>query len=119
MWFFRRRSVHDKLNDLTWRLNLMAVDFARVIEAVRQETTMTKSVLALMAGMKVSIDDLRAQVAAGLDPAAIQAELDKIATDLEGNDAEVAAAITANTPAEPASEPVPAPEPAPDAPPAS
>jgi hypothetical protein len=87
------------------RLEKIMIDTAAILAAVAAERTELKSWEALSAAQSAALTKLAADLAAAIaasDPAAIaqvQADLDKAATDLNADNAEAAAAITASTPA--------------------
>ena len=75
----------------------MAIDLTALTAEVANNTTVDASVLAL-------VKNLAAQIAAippSTDPTT-QAALNGLVTTLQGNDAAIAAAVSANTPAAPA-----------------
>jgi hypothetical protein len=101
------RKILDRLDRIDERMRLMAIDTSKLLVAVAAERTELKSWEALDAAQTTAMTKLAADLATAIansDPAAIaqvQADLDKAATDLSADNAEAAAAITANTPAAP------------------
>ncbi len=88
---------------LLWRAE-MTPELARLKDEVAETKQITASAVTLLVGLSSQIRDLKD------DPAALAA----LADDLDASNAELAAAIAANTPAaEPAPEPAPVPEPEP------
>lgn len=89
--------------------NEMALDFTKMIAATTAQTTVTNGVLQVLKDTSAKIADLSAQLAAALaanDPvaqAAVQKQLDDLATGIQTNDDAIAAAIVApGTPGTPA-----------------
>jgi len=89
--------------------NTMALDFTKMIAATTTQTTVTNGVLQVLKDTSAKIADLSAQLAAALaanDPvaqAAVQKQLDDLATGIQTNDDAIAAAIVApGTPGTPA-----------------
>lgn len=69
---------------------------------VDAENTVIDSAVALLGGLSAKITELAGEVAAaGQDPAKLQA----LADEIDAKSAELAAAVTANTPAAPAAQP--------------
>jgi len=116
----RLDSIQQKL-DLILRVerrteNEMQLDFTNMIAAAADQSTVTNSVLQTLKDLGAKIADLSAQLATAIaasDPAAtaaIQTQLDALATGIQTNDAALAAAIAAPGPAPtPTSAPTPIP----------
>ena len=73
----------------------MSVQLDRLTAEVAETRTAVNSVITLVAGLAQQIRDLKE------DPAALEA----LANELDAAQAEIAAAVTENTPAEPPAEP--------------
>ena len=87
----------DILTQIQQDIAKMAIDLTALTAEVANNTSVDASVLAL-------VKNLAAQIAAippSTDPTT-QAALNGLVTTLQGNDAAIAAAVTANTPAAPA-----------------
>jgi len=89
--------------------NEMALDFTKMIDATNKQTTVTNGVLQTLKDLAAKIADLSTQLAAANaanDPAAqaaVQKQLDDLATGIQTNDDAIAAAIVApGTPGTPA-----------------
>src|SRR5882672_10030140 len=116
----RLDSIEQKLDLLTKierRMESgMVLDFTNMIAAAADQSTVTNSVLQALKDLGAKVADLSAQLAAAIaanDPAAtaaIQTQLDALATGIQTNDVALAAAIA--TPG-PAPAPTPAPTPIP------
>jgi len=116
----RLDSIQQKL-DLILRVerrteNEMQLDFTNMIAAAADQSTVTNSVLQTLKDLGAKIADLSAQLATAIaasDPAAtaaIQTQLDALATGIQTNDAALAAAIATPGPAPtPTSAPTPIP----------
>jgi hypothetical protein len=96
--------VHILVN-INRKLDLMALDFTKLIADVTTQTTVVQSVVTLLvtlsADLKKALADLAEAVAAN-DPraqAAAQAQIDSLATQLETNTQILADAVPVNTPA--------------------
>lgn len=116
----RLESIERKL-DLVTKVERrmesgMILDFTHMIAAATAQSTVTNSVLQALQDLGAKVADLSAQLAAAIaanDPAAtaaIQAQLDALATGIQDNDDKLAAAIATPGPA-PAPTPVPTPIP--------
>lgn len=68
-----------------------------ILSSVDAEDAVDDSIIALLTGIKAQLD---AVIAGGLSPA-VQAKVDAIFAKVEASKAKVAAAVVANTPAEP------------------
>ena len=112
MWFNEYDEISAKLDRLERRLNdaiailnqllnqekTMAIDLTKITAEVANNTAVDASIEQL-------VQNLAAQIAAipvSTDPVT-QAALDQLTSTLTTNDAAIAAAVTANTPAAPAS----------------
>lgn len=79
----------------------MALDFTKIIAAAAAQTTVTNSVLQTLQSLGAKVADLSTQLAAALaanDPvaaAAVQTQLDALATGIQANDDQLAAAVVA------------------------
>lgn len=89
----RERSIRVErgINFLISKLSTMDQTFLNLQAEVANNTTVESSAIALIKGLASQIS------AAGTDPAALAA----IVTQLQANDAALAAAVSANTPAAP------------------
>ena len=116
----RLESIEQKL-DLLYKVERrmesgMVLDFTNMIAAAADQSTVTNSVLQTLKDLGAKVADLSAQLAAAIaanDPAAtaaIQTQLDALATGIQTNDAALAAAIATPGPA-PAPTPTPTPIP--------
>ena len=116
----RLESIEHKL-DLLYKVERrmesgMVLDFTNMIAAAADQSTVTNSVLQTLKDLGAKVADLSAQLAtanAANDPvaaAAVQTQLDALATGIKTNDAALAAAIATPGPA-PAPTPVPTPIP--------
>jgi len=74
----------------------MAINLTTITAEVAKNTTVTGSVLQLLANLAAQV----AAIPASTDPVT-QAALDALTTTLATNDTQIAAAVTANTPAPP------------------
>lgn len=107
VFFHETHEIEQQLALILKGQTDMAIDTSKILAAVAAERTELKSWETLAAQLTAAITKLAADLAAAIaanDPAAIaqvQADLDKAATDLSADNAEAAAAITANTPAAP------------------
>ena len=94
-------TMHSKLNQLLKGQQqletTMAIDFTAANAEIARNTDVTGSVKALLASLAQQIADLKT---ASTDPAT-QASIDDLVASLKANDDDVAAAVTANTPADP------------------
>ncbi len=86
------RAVSNQEARIIEKLNHMAQELDDLKAAVAAETEVTQSAIALLNGLKAKLD---AAIAAG-DPAALKALSDSLGKDT----ADLAAAVTANTPSE-------------------
>lgn len=103
MFFFRkRRSVHQKVDEILERLTTMSAALDALKAAVTNENTTIDSAIALINGLAAQVAALPA------DSAAIA----QLASDIKAKGDALAAAVVANTPAAPAT-------PAPSTPPAA
>ena len=81
------------------------LDLAKLIADVTEQKTVIASVLTLIEGMRSSIESLKTQLAAAIaanDPAqlaAAQTAIDTLEAQLAANNALLATAVPANTPA--------------------
>jgi hypothetical protein len=75
----------------------MAVDLTNLKQAVTDMTTVEKSAVTLISGLTAQITALAAET----EDEQTQADLQALADQLEADKAELAAAMTANTPASP------------------
>jgi peptide deformylase len=97
-------GLSQKLDLVLTNQEKIMIDTSAVLAAVAQERTELASWKTLVEGMSATMKDLAAQLAAAIaanDPvalAAVQADLDKAASDLNADNADAAAAIAANTP---------------------
>jgi hypothetical protein len=76
----------------------MALDLQALKDAVAAEKTVEDSAVALLTGLTAQIADLIAKSGNTVDPADLQAIVDQVKADT----ADLAAAVSANTPAVPA-----------------
>jgi glycine cleavage system regulatory protein len=81
--------------------NTMALDFTKMIDAANKQQGVTNSTLQVLKDLNAKISDLSTQLAAANkanDPvaqAAVQTQLDALATGIQTNDDAIAAAIAA------------------------
>ena len=101
--------ILQKLDLLLTQGNKMAVDITALTAEVANNTTVEASVVALVQSLAAQL----AALANNTADAATQTALNALVTQLQSNDASLAAAVTANTPAPPAPAPAPTPTPAP------
>ncbi len=87
-------AIVDALKPITEGITTMATVLEDLVKAVADERTVTASAIALLQGLKGMLD---AAIAAN-DMTAVQSAVDS----LHAGQAELAAAVTANTPAAPA-----------------
>lgn len=107
-------SVTQVLNDLTHAIRSEIMPSIKDIQdkvaavqaSVAAEQTVDQSVVTLLQGLSATVASLKQQladaIAAGSDPAAIQAVLDNLnaaQSSIDQNTADLSAAVTANTPA--------------------
>lgn len=85
-WLFR-----DALKPILTELRKMSAQLDRLAAEVTETKTVAQSAIALLNGLAQQIRDLKE------DPAALEA----LADELDSTQADLAAAVTANTPAEP------------------
>lgn len=111
----RRLDAIERKLDLSLNIerrteNTMALDFSQLIAAANAQTTVTAGVLATLTELRAHAADLSAQLAAAIaanDPvaqAAVQQQLNDLATGIQSNDNALATAIatTPDAPANPA-----------------
>jgi hypothetical protein len=89
-----RRKL-DRILFLLEGVQTMAVDLTNLKQAVTDMTTVEKSAVTLISGLSAQITALAAET----EDEQTQADLQALADQLEADKAELAAAITANTPA--------------------
>lgn len=117
-----RLDAIDQKLDLIYRTvrrteSGMVLDFTNMIAAAAAQSTVTNSVLQTLKDLGAKITDLSTQLAAAVaanDPvaqAAVQTQLDALATGIQANDTALANAIATPGPA-PAPTPTPTPIPA-------
>lgn len=88
------RQILQLLQQERSQLEGITVSLDTLITAVSDNTTASDSVVVLIQGI---VDQLNTAIANGADPAAVQALVDQLTT----NTAELAKAVTDNTPAAP------------------
>lgn len=86
-------AISEALTTITERINAMANPIEDLVREVQEQRTVTESAIALLQGLKAALD---AAVAANDMSAVVQA-----VADLDAQQAALAAAINANTPAAP------------------
>ena len=96
----KNQLIQLKQGELTLMAYQNAIQAAleKLTEDVAAEKTVNQSAITLLTGLKTQLD---AALALG-DPNQIVAAVGAISTNLEGNTADLAAAVTANTPVSPA-----------------
>ena len=92
----------ELINQLLKDSKTMAIDFTALTNEVANQTTIDASVITLVNGLAAQIVDAVKNAA---DLAAAQAQVSSLAAQFAANNALVAAAVAANTPAEPAPNP--------------
>lgn len=90
-------KILTALTALTQGANDMAANLDELTAEVERNTSVDQGAIALLEGLKAQLD------AAGNDPAKLQALKDQLAASSDA----LAAAVTANTPADPNAEPQP------------
>ena len=108
-------GINNKLDNIYKRENEIMATLAEIQEKIAKQTadiaeqkTVEESIVTLLNQTVATEKDIKAQLEAAIasnDPAALQAvadTLDANTTALEANTADIAAAVTANTPAAPA-----------------
>jgi len=100
-------GLRSDVNKLLTRENSMAIDVSALLAEVAKETTVEQSAVTLINKIAANQADLSKQLAAAIaadDPAAmaaVQKAIDDSVAQLQANDTELAASVTANTPAAP------------------
>ncbi len=84
--------IESKLNSSLAKETKMAIDLTALTDEVANNSTVTASVVTLVNNLAAMV----AAIPASTDPVT-QAALDSLKTTLAGNDAAIAAAVTANT----------------------
>jgi len=85
------KNLEAFFNHLTKQEKLLMTDLTALTDAVTQDTDVVNSAITLITGLAAEIQ------AAGTDPVALQSIVDQLNT----NNTQLAAAVTANTPAAP------------------
>jgi hypothetical protein len=89
--------------NLKQKVDQMSLDVTKIVADVAAQTTVIQSAVTLIQSLNAKITDLSSQLAAAIaanDPAAVaavQAQLDQAAKDLEANTQALAAAVPQNT----------------------
>ncbi len=92
----RLRRIEDKIDLLIKKEKHMSATLDQILQDVKDESTITDSIIALLNGVEQQLKDA---LAGQTIPPANQAKIDAIFDGIEANKAKVSAAITANTPA--------------------
>jgi hypothetical protein len=100
-WFWasshRLRRIESLLESVLHQGGRIMATLDDIIASVDSEDAVDDSIIALLTGIKAQLD---AVLAGGITPAQ-QAKVDAIFAKVEASKAKVAAAVVANTPAEP------------------
>jgi hypothetical protein len=102
----RLAAMHEQLLIITTRLTTMSAPLDTLIDRVTAIETVGDAAITLLAGLKTQLDE----AIASADADALAALSDRLGAQAN----ELAAAITANTPAAPLMDPEPVPEPEPE-----
>lgn len=97
-------DILPKLDLLMKRIKDMSLDFSKLVAAVERQRTIDDGVIAMMNQLSIQMQDLSKQLkekqdSGDADTAAIQAQIDRLANDADGEASRLAEALKANTPA--------------------
>ncbi len=105
---FPSRGIHDRLDAITERLDIIMATLEQVLQSVTEGSTVDDSIIALLVNIKTQLD---AVLSGEVLAPAVQAQIDEIFAIAEADKVKVAEAVLANTdipeePVDPVEDPV-------------